>query len=43
MESERRMNEIRNYKSLKMLRERLITVLKIKVKVRNMNLIKEAA
>lgn len=43
MESERRMNKIRNYKSLKTLRERLIEVLKIKVKVKNMKLIKEAA
>jgi len=43
MESERRMNKIRNYKSLKTLRERLITVLKIKVKAKNMNLIKKVA
>ena len=37
MESERRMNKIRNHKSLNTLREKLITELKIKVNIKKLN------
>ena len=37
MESEIRMNKIRNHKSLNTLREKLITELKIKVNIKKLN------